>query len=740
MANDFRLRKGKLASYILSQFGHSESGRHLLDNDASDYDELRQHLIQKRLSLALSTTRSHIQMINYNNSRLVQMPTEVLLQVFRYLDKAELFSLLTVCREFLDLIVEILWFRPNMQSDTAFHKISEVMKAPRGSTHWDYRLYIKRLNLSFMTKLVDDELLELFVGCPKLERLTLVNCTKLSHGPITAVLEGCCHLQLIDMTGVQDIHDDIIYTLAHHCPRLQGLYAPGCGNISEDAVVALLRACPMLKRVKFNNSDHISDATVLPMYENCRLLVEIDLHNCPNVSDTYLKWVFRDLPHLREFRISNAPGISDHLFDHVPHDHVLDKLRIVDLTGCNAISDRLVDRMVRCAPRLRNVVLSKCMQITDSSLRHLAKLGRSLHYVHLGHCALITDFGVQALVRACHRIQYIDLACCSQLTDWLLIELASLPKLRRIGLVKCNLVSDAGIMELVRRRGDNDCLERVHLSYCTNLTIGPIYFLLKSCPRLTHLSLTGISAFLRREITQYCRDPPPDFTESQKSSFCVFSGHGVVKLRNYLDTLMEQRAYFLESYGFHDDVANALMNERRRLFDRGDAPPNDVPMGDANADANVNVNVNAPPPPPPATNANAPPQPPVDPAVGALFSADDDLAAWAAQRGLGELRRMRDTFANPAPANTPPALNDPQGGHGGRFSDSDAILRQLLSAEGHNRHRFTALYNPVLVQNRQNDPQPTPGNAPHITQAPVFGDDQQNDDTDMEVDLFPRRN
>lgn len=665
MANDgLRLTKrGKLALYLTLQFNHE---RHQLDNELSDYDELREHLVQKRQA----QPKNAISTANMASLRLLQMPTEVLLQVFRYLEKLDLFLLLTVCREFLDLIVEILWFRPNMQSDLAFHKIRGIMALPRALTHWDYRLYIKRLNLLFMTKLVDDELLLLFVGCPKLERLTLVNCTKLTHGPITAVLQGCDRLQLIDMTGVQDIHDDIIEALAANCPRLQGLYAPGCGNISEGAVVALLKACPMLKRIKFNNSDNITNETILPMWENCRLLVEIDLHNCPRVLDLHLKQVFRDLGQLREFRISNAAGITDSLFDAVPSDAVLDKLRIIDLTGCNAITDKLVERMVVRAPRLRNVVLSKCMQITDSSLRHLARLGRSLHYIHLGHCALITDFGVQALVRLCHRIQYIDLACCLQLTDWLLIELALLPKLRRIGLVKCNLISDAGIMELVRRRGDNDCLERVHLSYCTNLTIGPIYFLLKNCPRLTHLSLTGILAFLRREITQYCRDPPPDFTELQKSSFCVFSGHGVVKLRNYLDTLMEQRAYFLELYGFQDDVASALMAERRRLFDN-DQIDQDAPF------------------------------------------ADDDLAAWAAQRGLGELRRMRENFTTqPRP-------------------DSDAILRQLLSAEGQNRQRFNALYNPLLAQEPVR-----PGNAPHITQQPIFGADE---DDEMEVDLFPRQ-
>ncbi|GEQ68043.1 hypothetical protein JCM33374_g1709 [Metschnikowia sp. JCM 33374] len=719
--SDGRLSKrGKLASYFSgSTPSHHQNEHHSLDNENGDYKAMHESILQERRTS--KSQRSQIQMLNVANSRLLQLPTEVLLQIFKHLDKNDLFSLLTVCRDFANLIVEILWFRPNMQSDAAFSKIKEIMKLPRTQTHWDYRNYIKRLNLSFMTKFVDDDLLNLFTGCPKLERLTLVNCTKLTYQPITRVLENCNRLQSIDMTGVQDIQDDIIYALAKNCNRLQGLYAPGCGNISEEAIIQLLHACPMLKRIKFNNSENISDESILAMYENCKSLVEIDLHNCPNVTDLYLKRIFAELTQLREFRISNAAGITDDLFELVPDDCFLDKLRIVDVTGCNAITDKLVERMVKCAPRLRNVVLSKCMQIGDASLRHLTKLGRSLHYIHLGHCASVTDFGVQALVRSCHRIQYIDLACCSQLTDWTLIELSALPKLRRIGLVKCNMITDSGIMELIRRRGEQDCLERVHLSYCTNLTIGPIYCLLKSCPRLTHLSLTGISAFLRREITQYCRDPPPDFTENQKSSFCVFSGHGVVQLRNYLAALMEQRAYILEQYGYQSNVTGMAPVGARRITDGATEDPRAVsPNGISPSPPNEGLG-----------NAAFPVRPDAN---GQVNLNEEEMSTWAQQRGLGDLRRTRPNQQNRVETNE------------SRFNETDAILRQLLTLEQQNRQRLATFQNATRALQPDSVPNGLgirPLNAPQIFQPPVFIPEnvvvEDHEDTEMDtVDLFPR--
>jgi F-box and leucine-rich repeat protein GRR1 len=62
-----------------------------------------------------------------------------------------------------------------------------------------------------------------------------------------------------------------------------------------------------------------------------------------------------------------------------------------------------------------------------------------------------------------------------------------------------------------------------------------IHELLNHCPRLTHLSLTGVQAFLREELTAFCREAPSEFTQQQRELFCVFSGEGVSRLREFLN-------------------------------------------------------------------------------------------------------------------------------------------------------------------------------------------------------------
>lgn len=263
------------------------------------------------------------------------------------------------------------------------------------------------------------------------------------------------------------------------------------------------------------------------------------------------------LSNLRELRLAHCTEINDLAFLELPKQLSMDSLRILDLTACENIRDDAVERIISSAPRLRNLVLAKCRFITDRAVWAICKLGKNLHYVHLGHCSNITDAAVIQLVKSCNRIRYIDLACCVRLTDRSVQELATLPKLRRIGLVKCTLITDRSISALARPKASPhssiSSLERVHLSYCVNLTMPGIHALLNNCPRLTHLSLTGVQEFLRDELTKFCREAPPEFTHQQRQVFCVFSGDGVKQLRDHLNRTVPPAREMNEATMYDDD-------------------------------------------------------------------------------------------------------------------------------------------------------------------------------------------
>ena len=138
------------------------------------------------------------------------------------------------------------------------------------------------------------------------------------------------------------------------------------------------------------------------------------------------------------------------------------------------------------------------------------------------------------LARACTRLRYIDLACCPNLTDLSVFELAAnLPRLKRIGLVRVANLTDQAIFALAERT----TLERIHLSYCENVSVTAVQFLLGHLRRLNHLSLTGVPQFRRPDLQHFCRPPPKEFNTHQRSTFCVYSGKGVQELRKHLESM-----------------------------------------------------------------------------------------------------------------------------------------------------------------------------------------------------------
>ncbi|KAJ5678997.1 hypothetical protein N7462_007241 [Penicillium macrosclerotiorum] len=448
------------------------------------------------------------------------LPPEILIAIFSKLTSPmDMLNCMLVCRSWASNCVGILWHRPSCNSwDNLKSVASSVGKS---DSLFTYAELIKRLNLSALMENVSDGTVAPFTQCKRIERLTLTNCSQLTDNGVSDLVEGNRHLQALDVSELRYLTDHTLYTVARNCPRLQGLNITGCLKVTDDSLLVVSQNCRQIKRLKLNGVVHITDRSILSFAENCPAILEIDLYDCKLVTSSSVAALITTLRHLRELRLAHCTEINDSAFMNLPEQMTFDSLRILDLTACENVKDDAVERIVGAAPRLRNLVLAKCRFITDRSVHAICKLGKNLHYVHLGHCSNITDSAVIQLIKSCNRIRYIDLACCNRLTDMSVQQLATLPKLRRIGLVKCQAITNQSILALAHPpRGNHP------------MGIRP---LINNCPRLTHLSLTGVHAFLDEDLTAFCREAPPEFTQQQRDVFCVFSGDGVTRLRDYLN-------------------------------------------------------------------------------------------------------------------------------------------------------------------------------------------------------------
>ncbi|KEY64898.1 hypothetical protein S7711_03890 [Stachybotrys chartarum IBT 7711] len=481
-----------------------------------------------------------------------RLPNEILISIFSKLSlPSDLFHCMQVSKRWARNSVDLLWHRPSCVDWKNHSIICRTLGEPNPFFH--YRDFVKRLNLASIAKDVSDGSIQPLAVCTRIERLTLTKCLGLTDQGLIALVENSASLLALDISEDKNITEKSIYAIAQHCRRLQGLNISECDNISNESMIALAQSCKYIKRLKLNGCSQLRDDAILAFAEQCPNILEIDLHQCNQIGNGPVSSLLRNGNCLRELRLANLDLIDDQAFLSLPANQTYEHLRILDLSSCFRLTDAAVSKIIDVAPRLRNLVLQKCRNLTDAAVQAIARLGKNLHYIHLGHCGQITDEGVRRLISSCNRIRYIDLGCCTNLTDESVKRLAQLPKLKRIGLVKCSSITDDSVWALadaayrprVRRDASGlyiggefyaSSLERVHLSYCVNLTLKSIMTLLNSCPRLTHLSLTGVAAFQRDDFQPYCRQAPPDFTPHQRDVFCVFSGHMVSRFREFLNT------------------------------------------------------------------------------------------------------------------------------------------------------------------------------------------------------------
>jgi F-box and leucine-rich repeat protein GRR1 len=445
--------------------------------------------------------------------------------------------------------VELLWHKPAFPKYETLAKMAALLDSPDQT--FTYASFIRRLNLLSLGKDLRDRTFTILARCDRLERLTLVNCDHISAEALNQVLPCFANLVAIDLTGVGNTSNTAIVGLATAATRLQGINLAGCKRVSDRGILALAANCPLLRRVKLSGLEQLTDRSVSALALSCPLLLEIDLNHCKLITDISIRDIWTHSNHMREMRLSHCPELTDAAFpapikdtagadapnpfpstvsaspDDLPPlvlSNSFEHLRMLDLTACSLVTDDAVDGIIAHAPRIRNLVLSKCGLLTDRSVENICKLGRYLHYLHLGHAAKITDRSVRTLARSCTRLRYIDFASmslsstfclgsgtdriltdCVLLTDMSVFELSALPKLRRVGLVRVNNLTDEAIFSLADRHAT---LERIHLSYCDQISVMAVHFLLQKLHKLTHLSLTGVPAFRQPELQRFCREPP----------------------------------------------------------------------------------------------------------------------------------------------------------------------------------------------------------------------------------------
>eukprot|EP00850_Spirogloea_muscicola_P002870 SM000011S19048 [mRNA] locus=s11:571186:575936:- [translate_table: standard] len=317
---------------------------------------------------------------------------------------------------------------------------------------------IKSLALQTLALRAQPRLCSLELDCPGLLSANLSECDMLPDAALTtfsseshASAGGCPRLLSLLLDACETLQEVKLC-----CSSLRSLSLAGCSSLE-----ALALTCPVLRHLQLEGCDRLAAASLDPVG-----LVELSLGICP---------------HLVTLRLCAS------------------SLASLDLKGCGGLR-----KLELTCPALTTLDASYCSQLDDASLADVARSSPRLSTLVLAACPVFRSQGLFAL-RALAELTTLDLSytfltalapiltCCPKLQAMLVLRLSACKYLEQDALAPlCQVASSSSRSDSSGNGGLPPLcsLRELDASY-SSLRAPALEELLRSCPRLTHVSLNG---------------------------------------------------------------------------------------------------------------------------------------------------------------------------------------------------------------------------------------------------------
>ncbi|CAH9105656.1 unnamed protein product [Cuscuta epithymum] len=192
----------------------------------------------------------------------------------------------------------------------------------------------------------------------------------------------------------------------------------------------------------------------------------------------------------------------------------LQNLEILNLNGCQKISDKGIEAITSICPKLKGLSiywnirvtdagimhlvrncklvvdlnLSGCKTITDQTLHLIADTYQNMESLNITRCIKLTDSGLQRILLKCASLQSLNLYALSVFTDEAYKKISLLPHLKFLDLCGAQNLTDDGLSCIAHCKK----LLSLNLTWCVRVTDIGVIAIAQGCISLEFLSLFGI--------------------------------------------------------------------------------------------------------------------------------------------------------------------------------------------------------------------------------------------------------
>jgi F-box/leucine-rich repeat protein 2/20 len=339
-----------------------------------------------------------------------EMPTEIRMQILRYLEPKEVVRCSRVSKSWHVMCFDgQLWSdldTSNFYRDITAKSLVKIITSAGP--------FVKDLNLRGCVQLREQWNKHGFIdACQNLENFSLEGC-RIDRTSIHCFLLQNSRLVHVNLSGLTGATNAAMKILASHCPRVEVLNISWCNNIDNRGLKKVVEGCPKLRDLRAGEVRGWDDVELMTELFKRNTLETLVLMNCDSLNDESLTALFE----------GNGEEI-----------------------------DILTDRPMVPPRRLKHLDLTRCRSITDTGLNSLVDNVPSLEALHLSKCGNLTDDSLMSLLPTMPILTHLDIEELENLTNEVLKTLAECPcapHLRHLCVSYCENLGDAGMLPALK--------------------------------------------------------------------------------------------------------------------------------------------------------------------------------------------------------------------------------------------------------------------------------------------------
>ncbi|ERS97211.1 hypothetical protein HMPREF1624_06542 [Sporothrix schenckii ATCC 58251] len=339
------------------------------------------------------------------------LPREIKLHILQLLRPKEIIRVSRVNKQFNKLCFDgQLWTTfdaSEFYQDIPVECLSKIITAAGP--------FVKDLNLRGCVQIdkFQDALL-MASACANLVNATLEGCL-IDFKNLDNLLKRNDRLAHINLTGLSSVRNDTCTTLAQYCNQIEVLNLSWCKHLRASGIQTVLKGCPKLRDLRVGEILGFDQISVAKTFFETNRLERLVMSGCTDLTD-------------------EALGVMVH--------------------GVDPEIDLLTDRPIVPPRRLRHLDLSRCQRLTDRGVAALGHCVPDLEGLSLGACSALTDAALQPIFESTTKLAYLDLEDLVELTNPLfstyLAKSKCVDTLTHMSISYCEDIGDAGMIPVLR--------------------------------------------------------------------------------------------------------------------------------------------------------------------------------------------------------------------------------------------------------------------------------------------------